>query len=208
MPEPQQSFQRQIAYKVRISDILSSRLNKENMFLYVIVNNLNVSRVNIISTLVYKDEDASYASAIIDDGTGRISVRSFESKYIFSKIDVGDIILIIGKIREFNDERFIVPEIIKKINNQDWVKVRNIELRNNVITKIENVNSEESLIEDNLNSVDDVLSLIRKLDSGEGVLIDDVLKESKNDGVEKTLSKMLENGDIFEIKPGKIKILE
>ena len=208
MPEPQQSFQRQIAYKVRISDILSSRLNKENMFLYVIVNNLNVSRVNIISTLVYKDEDASYASAIIDDGTGRISVRGFESKYIFSKIDVGDIILIIGKIREFNDERFIVPEIIKKINNQDWVKVRNIELRNNVITKIENVNSEESLIEDNLNSADDVLSLIRKLDSGEGVLIDDVLKESKNDGVEKTLSKMLENGDIFEIKPGKIKILE
>ena len=205
MPEPQQSFQRQIAYKVRISDILSSRLSKENMSLYVIVNNLNVSRVNIISTLVYKDEDASYGSAIIDDGTGRISLRSFEGKGIFSKIDVGDIILIVGKIREFNDERFIVPEIIKKINNQDWINVRNIELQNNVVAKL---GDEESLIEDNVNSADDVLSLIRKLDSGEGVLIDDVLKESKNDGVEKTLSKMLENGDIFEIKPGKIKILE
>jgi len=67
---------------------------------------------------------------------------------------------------------------------------------------------EQVLVESGAGATDEIFSLIRKLDSGEGVLIDDVIKDCKNESAEKILSKMLENGDIFEVKPGKIKILE
>lgn len=208
MPEQQQSFQRQIAYKVRISDILNAHLSKDNLSLYAVINNSNVSRVNVISTLVHKAEDASYSSAIMDDGTGRLSLRSFERKDIFSKVDVGDAVLIIGRLREFNNERYIIPEIVKKVDNSDWINVRKFELRNNITTDFEKGETKNEMIEESVFVVDEVLSLIKKLDSGEGVLIDDIVKESGKDDIEKTLNRMLENGEIFVIKPGKVKVLE
>ena len=50
--------------------------------------------------------------------------------------------------------------------------------------------------------------MIKKLDEGDGVLIDDVIKSSKIGDAEEIINRLLENGDIFEIKPGKLKILE
>lgn len=209
MPETQQqSFQRQIAYKVRISDILNAHLSKDNLSLYAVINNSNVSRVNVISTLVHKVEDASYSSAIIDDGTGKLSLRSFERKDIFSKVDVGDAVLVVGRLREFNNEKYIIPEIVKKIDNSDWINVRKFELRNNTTTDFEKGETEIGVIGESVYAVDEVLSLIKKLDSGEGVLIEDILKESGKEDTEKMLSRMLENGEIFVIKPGKVKVLE
>src|SRR3989338_2288900 len=109
MPESQK-FQRQIAYKLRIADILEGQFTKDDISAgYIKLNGISVSRVNVICTLVYKQEQAgSYSSAVIDDGTGIISMRSFESDS-FSKFDVGDVILVIGRIREFSNEKYIIP---------------------------------------------------------------------------------------------------
>ena len=113
----QKEFQkRNIAFKIKISDILSADLSS-----------LDISRVNVIATLVDKVEKPNYISSIIDDGTGSISLRGFENKNIFSKVDVGDIVLVIGKVREFNNEKYLIPEIIKKVNNVQWVDIRKLE---------------------------------------------------------------------------------
>lgn len=199
---------RQVAYKVRVSDILKSVSSKEIMSFYIKVNDLSVSRVNIIATLVYKAEDVSYSSAMIDDGTGRISLRSFDKKFIFSKSDVGDIVLTVGKIREFNNERYIIPEIVKKIENYEWANVRSMELKNNAVVDVEESAGVQNFVEENDVVIDELFSLIRKLDLGDGVLIEDILRECKRNSAENLLGKMLEKGDVFEIKPGKIKILE
>lgn len=200
MPElEQKSFQRQIAYKVRISDILNIKLNESS-----------ISRVNVIATVVYKSEQqSSYASAVADDGTGKILLRSFENKDVFSKVDVGDLVLIIGKAREFNNERYILPEILKKIDNVEWTNVRKLELKNFDVIEDKNIKIEDkSLVEDAANTNEEIYLLIRKLDTGEGALIDDVVKNSNNREAENIINKLLKNGDIFEIKPGKLKVLE
>ena len=51
-------------------------------------------------------------------------------------------------------------------------------------------------------------SLIKKLDKGEGVTFEDVIKNSATSKAETIITKLLENGDVFEIKPGKLKVLE
>ena len=194
--EPQK---RNIAYKIKISDILN-----------VDLNGLNIFRANVIATLVDKVEKPNYTSSIIDDGTGRISLRSFENKNIFSKVDVGDIVLAIGKIREFNNEKYLIPEIIRKINNVQWVDVRKLELAkinsipNEAIRIKEGHQSEESIAHIN----EEIYSLIKRLDNGDGVSIDDVIKSLNNSEAENMIKKMLESGDIFEIKSGKVKVLE
>ena len=209
MPElEQKAFQkRQVAYKLKISDILNGNLTKEEFSGNIKLDDINVSRVNIIAAMIYKSEDFNYSSAVIDDGTGRIQLRSFENNAYFSKIDVGDVVLIIGKIREFNNEKYIMPEILKKITNTKWVDARRLELKNNDIINNNIKEIDKNLIE-NTKINEEIYSLIKKLDNGDGASFDDIIKGSGSIDAEKILNKLLENGDIFEIKPGKLKVLE
>ena len=212
MPElEQKTFQkRQVAYKARISDILNSVFMKDEMSAgFIKINDVVVSRVNLIATIVYKSEQEQNSNSVmIDDGTGKIILKSFEAFIPFSKIDIGDMVLAIGKVREFNNEKYIIPEILKKLDDNSWMNVRKLELKNSVIIgqkeeKLEEVS--ESVLP---NPSENIHSLIRKMDTGDGADIDDVVKHSLVSDAEAIISRLLENGDIFEIKPGRVKVLE
>ena len=204
----QKTFQRQVAYKVNISDILNCNFIKDELSAgYIKVNGVNVSRVNIIATVVYKPEETNFNAIVVDDGTGRISLRSFENNDVFSKIDVGDTSLIIGKIREYTNEKYVVPEIVKKINNFEWLNVRKLELVGKTVA--DNAKITDSVVEEiAVGSNEEVYSLIKSLDTGDGISIEEVIKKSSNKEAEKVINRLLENGDVFEIKPGKLKVLE
>lgn len=210
MPELQQStFQkRNVAYKARISDILNGSFIKDDVSAgYVRLGNLNVFRVNLIANFVYKSEQPNSANALIDDGTGRISLRAFENKNIFSKAEIGDFVMVIGRVREFGSERYIIPEIVKRLDDAAWANVRNSELKNIKFEEARpaiQVPAGEALNDMN----EDVYSLIKSLDNGDGADFDAVVKNSKKENAEQAINKLLENGDIFEVKPGRLKVLE
>ena len=214
MPElEQKSFQkRQVAFKIWIADILNSSFNKDEISAgYIKIDNIIISRVNLIATLVYiSAEESNYRSAVIDDGTGKISLRTFENSNIFSKADVGDAVLVIGRIREFNNEKYILPEILKKVNNVGWVNLRKAELREPRVSENNDLNSTSAAVAEEIipSFNEDIYSLIKKLDTGEGAVIDEIIKNSGNNNAEEVINKMLASGDVFEIKPGKIKVLE
>lgn len=201
--EQKQFQKRNVACKILISSILNAEFGKDELSAgYVRIDGSNVSRVNIMATLVYKSEDA-YSSAIIDDGSGRISLKSFENKAFFANVDVGDAVLIIGKVREFGNERHVLPEIVKKINTE-WMNVRNLELN-------ETRHGEETIHIDKPVAAaigKDIYELIKKMDYGDGVAVEDLIRNCSGQGTEKIVNMLLENGDVFEIKPGKIKVLE
>ena len=68
---------------------------------------------------------------------------------------------------------------------------------------------DKDLIEESVSNTDqEIYLLIKKLDNGDGVLIDDVIRNSNNSNAEGIINKLLENGDIFEITRGKLKVLE
>ena len=82
MPElEQKTFQkRQVAYKARISDILNSVFMKDEMSAgFIKINDVVVSRVNLIATIVYKSEQEQNSNSVmIDDGTGKIILKSLK----------------------------------------------------------------------------------------------------------------------------------
>ena len=53
-----------------------------------------------------------------------------------------------------------------------------------------------------------VFKLIKKLDSGDGVDIEEVIKSSSYNNAEELIQKLMQAGDVFEVKPGRIKVLE
>ena len=230
MPELQQKTQkRQAAIKVRVRDIINGKYVKEEGWLpnYIAMQNGGkASRVNIIGTIVFKsnEENFNYKNFVIDDGSGKISVRSFEKEDNISKFDVGDAVLIIGRPREFNNEKYIIPEIAKSIQNPMWMEVRKLELELNKNFGAEmndkNINENEAArntivpeeaeeVNANVKSDSDVIyDLIKKLDAGNGVQIEEVIEKSNSADAEKLINMLLENGNIFEVKPGKVKVLE
>jgi len=218
MPEPQK---RQIACKARIADLINGKYVKEEGWTpnYIITKQgKHISRINLIGTVISKTEEGpEYQSFVVDDGSGTISLRSFEKNDNVKNIEIGDVVLLIGRPREYGSEKYIVPEIIKKINNKKWIDVRKIELGiENLKTKKDELGKEEVVVE----KIDDstkektasnpqiVYEAVKELDSGQGVDIDKVIKKTGIRDAEEIIKKFLREGEMFEIRPGKIKILE
>ena len=195
VPEEKQLQKRQVGFKAAISSILKGNFTKDD---------LSASRVSVMATLVYKSEDI-YSGAIIDDGSGRIPLKNFENRAILEDADVGDAVLVIGKVREFGDEKYILPEIVKKIS-MGWINVRKIEF--NKFEGDKAAGSSDNGKSEGFGMSKDIYEMIKKLDDGSGVAIEDLVKKSDFQDTEKIVNRLLENGDVFEIKPGKIKVLE
>ncbi|MBW2979928.1 hypothetical protein KY360_00745 [Candidatus Woesearchaeota archaeon] len=199
-----QQQKRQVAYKVRIKDILDGDYVKEEGWMpnYIrLIDGAKVSRVNIIGTIVLKTDEQNYKSILIDDGSGKLPVRSFEKYEFFDGVGIGDVVLIIGRPREFG-EKYIVPEIIKKINDQAWIEVRKAEL------KKPDIEVSEEKADVAVSPADKIFSLIKEADNGAGVDVEDIIKKSNISEAEKIIRTLLEEGEIFELKPGIVKVLE
>ncbi|MBN4049127.1 hypothetical protein JYT91_00750 [archaeon AH-315-M20] len=214
MPEAEQKFQeRQIAYKTRIKDILNSRYIKTDGFNpnYLEINGQEISRVNIIGVIVQKSKFNNQKNLTIDDGTGKITARTFENNLLLDKVDIGDVVLLIGRPREFTMEKYLLVETIKKIEPR-WTKVRKLELGKDIERKgsdergfkIKEAKEVEIIGESQKNKI---LRMIKELDKGEGVSVEDI-SSSNMDNLDEMIGVLLREGDVFEIKPGKLKVLE
>ncbi len=211
----EKSQKRQIAYKVKINDILKGEYIKEEgewVPNYIKIENKKVSRINLMAVVVSKQnlENTNYQSLLIDDGSGKISIRSFEEQDNFNNINVGDFVLVIGRPREYFNEKYIVSEILKKIEDKLWVEVRKLELEKETKEQVKSevVDKEEEIEEqaDDINKK--IFKLIKKIDIGEGADFQEVITKSNTNKAEEIITKLLEQGEVFEIKPGKLKVLE
>lgn len=198
---------RQTGCKMMIKDILSSKYIKTEGTEpnYLGINSKGVSRVNILGAVLGKSKLDNYDSITIEDGSGRISAMVFDDKISLGGIEVGDVVVLIGKPREFSSEKYVVIEAIKKIDPA-WVKVRNLELKKNSNNSkaAEQVTSDEENID--LSPKNKIIRIIKDFDKGDGAFIESIL--SKNiDGAEKIIDSLLKEGGVFELKPGKLKVL-
>jgi len=213
MPESQK---RQIAYKVRIKDILNGKYIKEEGWKpnYVAAEDgRNISRINLIGVIVDKQFEFEKGVLVIDDGSGKIMIRSFDDNNKLNDLNIGEAVLIIGRPREYNNEMFIMPEIIKKIKNDKWIDFRRLELEkndgNHKIEKIPgNYLMEEIKEEREKSPSEKIFDLIRKLDLGNGAEFDEVVNMSNIKEAEKIINNLLIEGEIFQNKPGRLKVLE
>lgn len=71
-----------------------------------------------------------YCYLVVDDGTETIRIKVWGddiNKYKLPDLKIGDDVDIIGKIRNFNDEIYIMPEIIRKISDPNLELLRELE---------------------------------------------------------------------------------
>lgn len=213
----EQKRKRQIAYKVTIENLKKYPYHQQEGWLpnYVYFQNKKISRVNIIGVVILKPISDQQNMIVVDDGTDQIEVRTFENDFNFNQFEIGGIVNIIGRIREFSNNRYIVPEIIKKTNDFKMLELRKKELKVEELKfkkfKIEETPAkvEEEIIEDKVLPVyEKIINEIKKLDKGDGASIQEVLINTNLIKREEVITELFQKGGIFEISPGKVKILE
>ena len=200
-----EQFKRHTAYKFRIGTIIAGRPILENERLrFIEINNKQVSRVNIIANIVDKfvqEGEKRFASITLDDGGGQIKIKTFgDDTNKFTQLNQGDTLMIIGLLRCWNNEIYITPEIIK---NKDpaFLLVRKLELE-----YLEPKPIDKQIL---LALKDKILQMIKESDKNGGIDIDKIILELKEspDIINKEIKKLIENGNAYESRPGKLRYL-
>ena len=203
--EPGQ-FKRNIAYKYRIGAILSGKpmLDENERLKCVEISNKEIIRANIIANITDKyiqDGEKKFASITLDDATGQIKVKTFgDDIKKFSLLNQGDTILLIGLLRFWKEEVYLTPEIIKK-KDPAFLLVRKLELEAEEPKPI----AKEQL----LALKDKMLQMIKTEDEKGGVEIEKMILELKENPstINQEIKKLLEDGLIYEPRPGRLRYL-
>ena len=115
-------IERQTARKVRISDIASGSFVKQEGMEpnYAETAAGPVARARILATImnVFRSEDGNFGSVTLDDGTDTVRAKAFKDLSVLQGVSTGDLVEVIGKVREYNGEIYIMPEIIRKVDHE------------------------------------------------------------------------------------------
>lgn len=234
------------ALKTKIENITKGKYYPAEGFnsSYVLSNGIRFSRIRIMGTVVDKfmPESGKFASITLDDGTDTIRAKIFNAVSMLSNIKNGDVVDAIGKIKEFQGEIYIQPEIVTMINDRNMELMRKLEInktckdtekKRELVKEYQKQTSDleelkrmlkerfdiepeetESLIEiseekDSSSGKEKILSLITELDKGDGAGYSELIEASGLDenAVDSIINGLLEGGECFEPKPGKIKRL-
>ena len=203
----QDQFKRHIAFKFRIGDILRGNpiMNGER-FTYLDLDGKKVVRVNIVANVIEKydsEGEKRYSFLTIDDGSGQIKLKSFgDDVDKLTDLVQGQTILIIGVLRSFNNEVYISPEIIKE-QDPKYLLIRKMETEKNQPKGLE-------VPKEKIIAVKDKILGVIKNSGDEGIYVDQIkvdMKEISGEIVDQETQKFLEEGVIFEPRPGKVKYL-
>jgi len=204
-----EDFKRNIAFKLRIGDILFGKpiMNAER-FSFLELGDKKIIRVNVIGNIVDKYESSgekSYLNFTIDDGSGQIKLKVFgEDTQRFSEVKQGQTVVVIGVIRSWNNEVYISPEIIKD-QDPKYLLVRKLE------TEKEKIILSPALKKEQIFAIKDkILETIRNAEEQGGLEKDKIIMEFKDVSplmINQELQKLLEEGIIFEPRPGKVRYL-
>jgi RPA family protein len=207
---------RDTALKVRIKDITNGELKRgDTDWDTILLTPLNeeAGRVRVLATVVskFKRDDGKYGVLTLDDTTDTITSRAFdESVKLIDRTEEGDIVDIIGRVKEYEDEKYISMESMSKIVDPNWELVRKLELALKIKRLGGDADVQEELVEgetagENPKSI--VKGIIEELDEGDGVkyvqLIDETGLSDKK--LEEILTELMEQGEIYEPKIGKFK---
>ena len=228
-----------LAVKSRICDIVKGRFVKGDSSLsYNYLETpigTKITKARILGTIVQKfisdSPDKSFAILTIDDSTETITLRLWNNLDLADSTEIGDLVDVIGLIREYNDEIYLVPDMIKKIDDFNCETLRRLEIVESLINlKIKKPTSpktnsgpltdtKEPMEKPKRTSKEDntdhnknplkvreiVVNAIEKLDDGNGADIEEIVR--LDNSAEDILKDLLNEGTCYEPRIGRVKLL-
>jgi len=212
----EQQFKRHTAYKFRIGDILigkpiTTSVGDAERFAFLELGDKKIVRVNIIGNIVDKYEsmgETKYISLTVDDGSGQIRIKVFgDDTEKYKNFFQGQTVVAIGVLRHWNDELYLSPEVIREMDTK-YLLIRKLETeKDRAVSQPGNQSMER---EQMIAIKDRILDMIKSAESDGGIeteILTSNLSEFSPGIINKEIQKLLEEGIVFEPRPGKIRWL-
>lgn len=200
-------IKRLVAKKAGVSEITKGKFVKKPGFEsnYILTHlGRKLSRVRVLGLVVDKfmNDDGSYSAITIDDSSDTIRCKFFGGAKIFEGIEPGQLVDIMGKVREYAGEIYVAPEIATKITDPNFETMRMLELaqirkqQNEKIMKImelkKTISDAQKLKESAKEAMgeDDAEAIIE----AEGMIDEDISKKKPKDAKETILKIIGESG--------------
>ena len=209
-----EQFKRNTAFKLRIGDILRGKTileeageGERQRFRFLELGGKEIIRVNVIANVIDRFEsegEKRFSSFTVNDGSGQLRIRMFgEDVNKFSDIGQGDTIMVIGNLRFFNNEIYVLPEIIRK-KDPRFLLVRKLELEGERQKEVKEVPKEEIKA-----LKDQIVEMIKGEEENGGVETEKLILELKAEPelINQEVQKLLEEGLAYEPRPGVIRYL-
>ncbi len=180
----------------------------QERFSFLELGDKKISRVNLIGNIVDKYEsegDKQYAFFTLDDGSGQIKLKVFgEDSEKYKDVSQGQTVVVVGVLRNWNNETYVQPEIIKE-QDPKYLLIRKLETEKQRKESTPEIQREQIIA-----LKDKILEEIKKSEEEGGVETDKIIlefREASPDIINKEIKKLLEEGIIFEPRPGKLRYL-
>ena len=191
------------ARKVPIADLTAGQWVKKEGFepsFLLTQGGEQVGRARVLGTVVgsFINEEKTFSSLTLDDGTDTIRTKVFKDLSPLAGLNVGDVIDVVGRVREFNGEIYLNTETAARIPNMNIELLRAAELLGRPkITPVTPAQVEGARAT--------VLKVIEQ--HPDGIRFEEVfgaLKLAENE-VEQAISDLLAEGVCYEPTPGRIR---
>ena len=208
----EERFKRNVAYKLRIGDLLIGKpIIDGERFSFLELGDKKIIRVNIIGNVVDKyeseggDEGRKYVFFTIDDGSGQTRLKVFGEDYEkFKNIVQGQTVNVIGVLRHWNNETYISPEIIRE-GDPKYLLLRKLEKEKDKTSNVQPIEKAQIVA-----IKDRILEMIKNSEEGGGIKTEEILQkfsEIPQTLMDQEIQKLLEEGIVFEPRPGIIRWL-
>jgi DNA replicative helicase MCM subunit Mcm2 (Cdc46/Mcm family) len=199
-------IERATSYKLGILEIMNGNWKGEGLH----INGMEIKRARVMGTVVqkYVSDDKNYGFLVLDDETETIRIKAFkEEMSLIEGISAGDFAEVIGKVRKYNEEVYISPAIVVRIDNPNTYFLRKIELMKGFSPQ-KNLEVVEDYFADDKKK-GEILHLMKELDKGDGASFDKISEEIKMDkkDVEMVLYALLKDGQIYEPRQRRYRVL-
>jgi len=205
----EQQFKRNIAFKQKVGDLLMGKpILEAEKFRFLELGDKKIVRVNVIGNIVDKYEstgDKTYVFLKLDDGSGQISLKIFgDDVQKWKGLTQGQTVVVIGVLRYFNSETYISPEVIKEMDPK-YLLVRKLEMEKETAKKADPVDRETIVA-----VKDKILATIKNSEDDGGIEMDQIilnLRDITPEIIKQEVHKFIEEGIVFEPRPGKVRYL-
>jgi len=126
---------RSTAYKVKIWELVNGKYIRpaegaEPGYLLTPWSQ-RISRARVMATVIdrYLSNDQTYAALWLDDGSETIRLKAWrEDVKSVADLKIGELVDVIGRVREYEGEVYLVPEMISRVDDPNWELVRELEI--------------------------------------------------------------------------------
>jgi len=198
-------IKRNIAYKYRIGNLLAgSPIQEGERLAHLDIEGKQVIRTNVIANVIDKfiqEGEKKYGAMTLDDASGQIQIKFFgDDVDKIQNYNQGDTVMVIGLVRSWNNQIYLTPEIIKK-KEPAYLLIRKLEIDKSAPKTID----KSKLVE----LKDKIITLVKDSEKDGGVGIDKIITDSKEppEVINQEIKKLLEEGTVYEPRPGKLRWL-